>query len=128
MFNILSIGGGKEQFDGILIAKELGYYVITINANHNCIGAKISHEFYCIDIKETDKIIQLAHSKQIIGIIPNPIGRYLTTVGSVNEALGLTGISFYAADIATDKLKFHQFAIKNNIPVAEQVEFIDINS
>jgi len=125
---LLSIGGGKEQADGILIAKKMGFIVITVDADPNCIGAKISDRFFNIDIKEIQKIIELASMENIVGVIPNPIGKYLTTVGAVNDALNLKGTSLFAAQIATDKQKFFEFALAKKIPVAKQIRTNDLDS
>ena len=127
MLKILSIGGGKEQADGINIARELGFYVITIDSDPDCIGSKISDEFHAIDIKDSHIVIDFARSKKVMGVVPNPIGRYLTTVGMVNDALSFTGAGYLAAQTVTDKSKFHRFAINNQIPVPEQVEVYDLN-
>jgi biotin carboxylase len=121
----LSIGGGKEQLDGIKIARSLGLYVIAVDENPSCDAVQIADEFFCIDIKQSDRIIELAKEKKIAGIIPSPIGRYLTSVSKINDTLGLIGTNHKAALIATDKRKFYEFARAHKIRVPDQVEFED---
>ena len=41
-------------------------------------------------------------------VLPVPLGKILKTVGAVNDALGLVGISSAAARCCTDKLLMHQ--------------------
>jgi len=117
--NVLSIGAGIEQLSSIKIAKKLGLKVISCDGDKNAIGQKESFKFYNIDIKDENQIINIAKKHNISFIIPSPLGRYLTTVGAINDEMSLKGITKKAAILCTDKLTFHKI-LKNHINLAKQ--------
>lgn len=108
MIKVLSVGAGLEQAKSIEVAARLGYEVIAIDKSDNAIGFKYASRALTVDIADEDTAIDVARRYSIQAIIPAPIGRYLTTVGAINDDLGLTGISKYAALCCTDKNFFQQ--------------------
>jgi biotin carboxylase/2-polyprenyl-3-methyl-5-hydroxy-6-metoxy-1,4-benzoquinol methylase len=117
--NILSIGAGKEQLKSIKIAQEMGFKVVACDGNPNAEGFECASYPHHIDIKDEQKVIDLAKKYDIKFILPAPIGRYLTTVGAVNDALNLKGITKKSAEICTDKYLFHQ-KLSDSINLAKQ--------
>jgi predicted ATP-grasp superfamily ATP-dependent carboligase/SAM-dependent methyltransferase len=117
--NTLSIGAGKEQLKSIQIAKELGLKVVACDGDPNAVGLKYADFSYNIDIKDEDSIIKLAKKYDIKFVLPAPLGRYLTTVGAVNDALNLKGVSKKSANYATDKYLFYQ-KLSKEIKLAKQ--------
>ena len=118
---VLSVGAGSEQVSAILKAKEKGYYIIAIDGNKDADGLKLADEGHVIDIKLKDKVLNFLADKNIQGIIQSPIGRYLTTIGAINDRFNLKGISEKAATICTDKVKTNEVLRKNNINCAKQI-------
>jgi hypothetical protein len=116
---VLSIGAGIEQLPSIRIAQALGLSVIACDGDTLAPGKDVCDRFFPIDIKDEQAVIDLAKNTHIAFILPSPIGRYITTVGAVNDALGLKGISRQSALYCADKYLFHQ-KLKDHIPLAQQ--------
>ncbi|MFD3259379.1 acetyl-CoA carboxylase biotin carboxylase subunit family protein [Paenibacillus lentus] len=93
----------------------MGLKVVAVDKNHTAIGLKQADIGIAVDIAEEQQVIEVARQYNVVAVIPAPIGRYLTTVGGVNDALNLKGISSTAAEYCTDKVKFHSIAFSNGI-------------
>lgn len=119
--NVLCIGAGKEQCYAIIKAQELGLHVIAVDKNSDAEGLSIADVGIPQDIKEVDKVIKIAREYNIKAVIPTPIGKYLTVVGAVNDALGLKGINYEAAVNCTDKTMCAQILQKQGIFCAKQI-------
>lgn len=104
----LIIGASNESIIAIRHAKALGLKVIAFDANSEAPGLKEADISYNIDIINPNNIIQTLSKENIAPdiILPVPIGRYLITIGALNNYYKLDGFSFEMADICTDKLKF----------------------
>lgn len=120
---LLSIGAGKEQVAIINKAKECGHYVIAIDGNSKAEGLKIADEYSVIDISKEKEVIDFAKINNVEGVLQAPIGRFLTTIGAVNDELGLVGISKEAALNCVDKVRTNKILIENNIRCARQESF-----
>lgn len=110
--NGLVVGANKESIYAILTAKKNGIKVIAVDGDPIAKGLKHSDIAIVKDIKNEKEMIKLAKEYKIDFIIPTPIGRYLTTIGAINDSLNLIGISKDSATICTDKLLFH--SVLNN--------------
>ncbi|MEG2812111.1 MAG: ATP-grasp domain-containing protein [Clostridium sp.] len=119
--NVLSIGAGVGQEDFISKARSKGLYIVGIDGDKEATGKNIADEFYNIDIKEKSSVEELIYIKNIEGILPIPIGRYLTTTGYCNSKCGFKGISYKASKNCTDKLEANAIMKKNNINCANQL-------
>jgi biotin carboxylase len=104
----LSIGAGPEQCSAIEVAKKLGYKVVAVDGNPNVPGKNIADHFYPIDPKDKKTVIAIAKKYQIQFVVPTPIGRIVNTVGAVNDALNLIGISEYSCNLCSDKHLLHK--------------------
>ena len=116
---VLSLGASKEQIYSIQLAKKLGLQVIACDMNPNVEGKGVCDKFYNIDIKDKEKIINVAKKHDIKMVLPAPIGRYLTTIGAVNDALQLKGISENSAEKCVDKYLFNIY-LRDKIKLANQ--------
>ena len=108
MATLLSLGAGFEQLSSIIVARSLGHDVVAVDKNESAFGSSYATLSLNNDIADEQEIIAIARRYGVEAIIPAPIGRYLTTVGAINDALGLSGISKLAALCCTDKNVFHQ--------------------
>ena len=120
--SVLSVGNGEEQIYSINIAKSMGCNVIAV-------GRDINHDIpsnilqYQIDIKDADKVLEIAKKYNIKAILPAPIGRYVTTIGYINEKLNLIGPKAYATTICADKQLLNSILMddENSFNLAKQI-------
>lgn len=128
MMNVLSIGAGKEQSYSIKTAKDLGYKVVAVDGNENAFSRELVDVFYNIDLKEEDKILEIAKEHKIEYILPAPIGRFLTTIGYINEELKLPGINKKVASLLVDKKRFNEFLGMNKFNLPKQLIVKDLRN
>ncbi|WP_182914675.1 acetyl-CoA carboxylase biotin carboxylase subunit family protein [Paenibacillus thiaminolyticus] len=119
---VLAIGAGKEQSYVIKKAKDMGLHVIAVDGNKGSSGFKYADKSYVVDISNETEVIKIAEKEKIVAVLPTPIGRYLTTIGAVNDYLGLKGISKKAAFNCTDKMKTHEILIEHGVKTARQIK------
>ncbi len=104
----LLISASSESLIAIAYAKKLGLKVVAFDINPAAPGLKEADISYNEDIANPNKIIAILERDGLIPavILPVPIGRYLITIGALNDYYNLNGFSYKMADICTDKLKF----------------------
>lgn len=102
------IGASEESLHTINKAKEQSLAVIAFDGNKEAAGLKVADNFRVVDISDEKKTIEAVKNANVDFILTVPIGRYLTTIGAVNDALGLPGITKQMAQRCTDKYLFHQ--------------------
>lgn len=109
------IGAGGEALHTIIKAHEHGLSVVALDGNPQAEGLKTADQKIVTDISKEDAVIEVLKREKPDFILTAPIGRYLTTVGAVNDALHLPGISKDMAVLCTDKLKFHEKLRERNL-------------
>ncbi|MEM9964837.1 MAG: ATP-grasp domain-containing protein [Asticcacaulis sp.] len=119
--NSLSIGAGPEQLHAIRTAQRMGVRVIAVDRDPDAAGMAEADEAHVISTDQADEIAELARASEVRLVLPAPIGRFLTTVGRVNDRLGLRGVSEAAARNCVDKRQAHQVLRAAGVPVADQV-------
>lgn len=102
------IGASAEALHTIEKAHAYGLYVTALDGNPKAEGLKAADKGLVVDISDEKAVIEAVRMEKADFVLTVPIGRYLTTIGAVNDALGLPGISREAAVLCTDKLRFHQ--------------------
>ena len=121
----ISIGCGLEQKYAIGIAKKLGFGIIGFDGNKDCECKSLVNEFYHIDIKnikEIKNIIDVKNNNEkinIIGILPTPIGRYVSTLGILNEYYNFIGPNAFIAETCSNKRLVNKYLkeINLNVPI-----------
>lgn len=101
------IGASIEALHTIETAHKLGLIVAAFDGNPDAEGLKAADESYVVDISNEQATIEAVKSANVDFVLTVPIGRYLTTIGAVNEALQLPGITRKMAEFCTDKYAFH---------------------
>lgn len=104
MKKILILGAGIYQVPLIKTAKEMGLYTIVASISGNYPGFELADKVYYENTTDYAKILSIARREKINGIITTGTDVAVITIGRVCDTLGLTGLSFKAAEIATDKL------------------------
>lgn len=102
------IGASGEAVHTIQMAHAYGLDVVALDGNPEAEGLKYADTPLITDISDEESTIQVLRREKPDFVLTVPIGRYLTTVGAVNDALKLPGISRETAVLCTDKWKFHQ--------------------
>ncbi|MDD3369008.1 MAG: ATP-grasp domain-containing protein [Lachnospiraceae bacterium] len=102
------IGASAEAVHSIEVARELDVETIALDGNSMAEGLSAANHGIIVDISNEEETISLLQKEKPDFVLTVPIGRYLTTIGAVNDALGLRGVSKAAAKLCTDKYAFHQ--------------------
>ncbi len=102
------IGASDEAIHTIECAKELGIETVALDGNPEAAGLEAADIPIVVDITDEKATIDIISELGTDWIQTVPIGRYLTTTGAVNDALGLPGITKDMAEICTDKYAFHK--------------------
>lgn len=101
------IGASSEALHTIKKAKEYNLIVVALDGNEKAEGLAAADEAMVVNISQEKETIECVKKEEIDFVLTVPIGRYLTTIGSVNDALNLPGIGKKQAAYCTDKLLFH---------------------
>lgn len=101
------IGASKEALHTINKAHEHGLTVTALDGNPKAAGLKAADKAVVVDISDEKATLEAVGQENPDFVLTVPIGRYLTTIGTVNDALKLPGISRDMAVLCTDKFKFH---------------------
>lgn len=112
---VLCVGAGSEQIPAIMAAHRLGLRVVAVDIRSDAPALALADVGLHINTADENAVIGIAEQHSISAVLPAPIGRYLTTVGAVNDALELRGVSRTAAKACTDKWKFHQLLAQSGL-------------
>lgn len=102
------IGASQEALHTIQKAHDHGIQVTALDGNPNAAGLSVADQGLVVDISHEYATIEAVRKEQPDFVLTVPIGRYLTTIGAVNDALGLPGITREMAVLCTDKYRFHE--------------------
>lgn len=109
------IGASSESLHTIKKAKEYQLTVVALDGNEKAEGLAAADEAIVVNISKEEETIECVKRENIDFVLTVPIGRYLTTIGSVNDALNLPGIGKKQAMFCTDKLVFHNKMKENGL-------------
>lgn len=109
------IGASSESLHSIKIAKKLGITVVALDGNPQAEGLKIADKSLVVNIADEKATIDAVENENVDFLITVPIGRYLTTIGAVNDFYHLKGVTKAVTTLCTDKLKFHEQLEKDNL-------------
>ena len=108
MKKLLILGAGTYQVPLIKTAKRLGIYTIVSSIHGNYPGFEIADKVYYENTTDFGKILNIARREQVDGIVTAGTDVAVITIGKVCDTLGLRGLSYEAAEIATDKLRMKE--------------------
>lgn len=109
------IGASSESIHAINTARNSGIKVLALDGNPEAEGLKAADEAMVVNISNLQQTIDILAKQKPDFVLPVPIGRYLITTGAVNDAFGLPGLTKDAADICTDKYRFHTVLSQENL-------------
>ena len=119
------IGASSESLHTIKKAKEYNLTVVALDGNEKAEGLAAADEAIVVNISKEEETIQCVEKEKIDFVLTVPIGRYLTTIGSVNDTLNLPGIGKKQAMYCTDKLLFHNKMKENGLRDCVCVEAVE---
>lgn len=116
MKKLMIMGAGIYQVPLIKKAKEMGIYTIAVSIPGNYPGFAYADEVCYENTVDYDKILEVAREKQIDGIVTAGTDVAVITIGKVCDELGLMGLSFEAAKIASNKIrmkkKYEEYGVR----------------
>ena len=119
MNKILILGAGLMQKPAILAAKHLGFKAIVVDANKNAVAVPMADEFYPVDLKDRESLLELAKKLNKKGDLKGVFTAgtdFSASVSFVAENLGLPAHSFEAALNASDKVRMRACFEKAGVP------------
>lgn len=117
--NILILGAGVTQIPLIDMAKKMGYHVIVASIPGDYPGFSHADEVCYIDTTDEDGIFKLAVKKKIVGLCTTGTDVAVRSIGYVNSKLGLSGITYEASQLVTDKAKMKAALVSGGVRTAE---------
>lgn len=104
MKKILIMGAGIYQVPLIKTAKRLGIYTIVTSIPGNYPGFELADKVYYENTTDHEAVLEIAKKEKIDGIVTAGTDVAVITIGRVCDELGLKGLSYEAAKIASNKL------------------------
>ena len=118
MKKLMIMGAGTYQVPLIRTAKEMGIYTIAVSIPGKYPGFAYADEVLHINTVDAEAVLAAARERGIDGICTAGTDVAVMTIGRVNDALGLAGISYEAAKIACDKVLMKQCYEENGVRTA----------
>ena len=107
MKKLMIMGAGIYQVPLIKKAKEMGIYTIAVSIPGNYPGFALADKVIYENTVDYEKILEVAKAEKIVAVI---------TIGKVCDELGLSGISFEAAKVASNKIlmkrKYEEYGVR----------------
>ena len=103
MKRVLIIGASILQLPAILKAKELGYYVATVDFNPKAVGIPYADEYFEVSTIDAEAVAQVAKRFKADGVMTLATDMPMRSVARAAEVCNLPGISMDTAVKATDK-------------------------
>lgn len=119
MKKIMILGASELQLPAIQCANGMGIETIVLDFDANAIGRNEALKFYEVSTLDYDKVLEIAISEKIDGIMTICSDRPMTVVARVGEKLGLNTISYETALKATDKSLMRKALLENNVPIPQ---------
>lgn len=116
MKKLMIMGAGIYQVPLIKKAKEMGIYTIVVSIPGNYPGFEIADQVCYENTVDYEKVLELAKKEKVDGIVTAGTDVAVITIGKVCDELGLTGLSFEAAKIASNKIrmkkKYEEYGVR----------------
>lgn len=116
MKKLMIMGAGIYQVPLIKKAKEMGIYTIVVSIPGNYPGFALADQVCYENTVDYERVLEIAKSERIDGIVTAGTDVAVITIGKVCDELGLTGLSFEAAAIASNKLlmkkKYEEYGVR----------------
>jgi carbamoyl-phosphate synthase large subunit len=111
------LGAGRCQVPIIKQAQQMGFETIAVSIGGDYPGLSVADKSYEVDVREKEKILEIARQERICGILTDQTDIPVPSVAYVAEEMGLPGIGCDCALRFTNKYKMRQFCEEIGIPV-----------
>lgn len=122
MNTILFLAGGTWQVPFLKYLKSKGNRVILVDPFEDCPGSKYADEHIIQDVKNVNKIYELAQDIKIDLILTDQTDVSVIPCALLNEKFGLNQNSIKAVTLFSDKSKSREYALKLGKPHVPQYE------
>lgn len=116
MKKLMIMGAGIYQVPLIKKAKEMGIYTIAVSIPGNYPGFAVADQVCYENTVDYERILEVAKQEKIDGIVTAGTDVAVITIGKVCDELGLSGLSFEAAKIASNKIlmkkKYEEYGVR----------------
>ncbi len=116
MKKLMIMGAGIYQVPLIKKAKEMGIYTIAVSIPGNYPGFALADQACYENTVDYERILEVAKREKIDGIVTAGTDVAVITIGKVCDELGLPGLSFEAAKIASNKIlmkkKYEEYGVR----------------
>lgn len=116
MKKLMIMGAGIYQVPLIKKAKEMGIYTIAVSIPGNYPGFAVADQVCYENTVDYERILEVAKREKIDGIVTAGTDVAVITIGKVCDELGLSGLSFEAAKIASNKIrmkkKYEEYGVR----------------
>lgn len=124
MKKLLLLGGTRYLIPVIQKAKKLGFYTITCDYLPNNISHKYSDEYHNVSIVEKEKVLDLAKSLSVDGVMSFACDPGVTAAAYVAEKMGLPAPGPYqSVALLQNKGAFRRFLTENGFNVPKAASF-----
>jgi lipopolysaccharide/colanic/teichoic acid biosynthesis glycosyltransferase/biotin carboxylase len=100
---LLMLGGGFLQNFVIMKAREMGYYVLCLDADPNAVGFDSANEHAVINIVDEQSCLEYARDKQVDGVLTAATDFSVLTMSYIAQELHLPGINYKSAKAIKNK-------------------------
>ncbi|MDO5345469.1 MAG: ATP-grasp domain-containing protein [Lachnospiraceae bacterium] len=118
MKKLMIMGAGIYQVPLIKKAREMGIHTIAVSIPGKYPGFAVADEVCHINTVDYEAVLKVAREKQVDGIVTAGTDVAVITIGKVCDELGLCGLSFEAAKIASDKMLMKECYEANGVRTA----------
>jgi hypothetical protein len=118
---LLALGADHDQVPAIEVARQLGHHVVAVDPDPEAPGMALADVTVTAELTDAGTVVAVAAEHHVGAVIPAPAERWLTTVGRVNDALGLRGVSHASALACVDARRFHRRCRRAGVRRPEQL-------
>lgn len=101
------IGASADTIHAINVAQKYGVFIYALDGNPKAAGFGYADKAIVVDISDIPAVCRVIEEIHPDYLLPIPIGKYLSTIGYINEKYNLPGVRYNATKNSADKYMFH---------------------